>query len=108
MRIFAPCRFALINLDCQSDARIPKSIPDAPESIKPAAMRQIHAPREQLISIGTPVSSTIMDADAVLSLYTGTLSYGVRPNTANGQRMINDANVLTDYNKGVLRAGCGG
>lgn len=33
---------------------------------------------------GTPVTSTITDADAVLSLYTGTLPYRVRPNTTNG------------------------
>ena len=45
-------------------------------------------------SDGTPVTSTIADADAVLSLYTGKLLYRVRPNTTNGQRMVNDAATL--------------
>jgi len=45
-------------------------------------------------SDGTPVTSTIADADAVLSLYTGKLPYRVRPNRTNGQRMVNDAATL--------------
>ena len=57
---------------------------------------------------GTPVNSTIADADAVLSLYTGMLPYRVRPNTTNGQRMVNDASVLANYNNGLLTTGCGG
>src|SRR5437667_177991 len=43
---------------------------------------------------GTPVTSAIADANAVLSLYSGKLPYRVRPNSTNGQRMVNDANVL--------------
>jgi hypothetical protein len=54
------------------------------------------------------VSDTIGDADAVLSLYGGKLPYRVRPNSTNGQRMVNDANVLNNYNNGVLTPGCGG
>jgi len=57
---------------------------------------------------GTPVTSTIADADAVLSLYTGKLPYRVRPNSTNGQRMVNDAATLESYNKGALTPGCGG
>jgi hypothetical protein len=57
---------------------------------------------------GTPVSSTIADADAVLSLYTGKLPYRARPNTTNGQRMVNDAATLNNYNNGLLTPGCGG
>ena len=55
---------------------------------------------------GTPVTSTITDADAVLSLYPGNLPYRVRPNTTNGHRMVNDANVLNNYNNGLLTSGC--
>jgi len=57
---------------------------------------------------GTPVTSTIADADAVLSLYTGKLPYRVRPNSTNGQRMVNDAATLNSYNNGLLTTGCGG
>ena len=57
---------------------------------------------------GTPVTSTIADADAVLSLYPGTLPYRVRPNSTNGQRMVNDAATLESFNKGLLTPGCGG
>ena len=53
----------------------------------------------------TPVSSTIADADAVLSL-PGRLPYRVRPNTTNGQRMVSDANTLDSYNNGLLTTGC--
>ena len=55
---------------------------------------------------GTPVTSTIADADAVLSIYPGKLPYHVRPNTTNGHRMVNDANVLNNYNNGLLTSGC--
>jgi hypothetical protein len=57
---------------------------------------------------GTPVTSTITDANAVLSRYSGKLPYGVKPNTANGQRMVNDAATLENFNKGMLTPGCGG
>ena len=55
---------------------------------------------------GTPVTSTIADADAVLSLYPGKLPYRVRTNTTNGQRMVNDATTLESYNSGLLTTGC--
>ncbi len=57
---------------------------------------------------GTPVTSTIADADAVLSFYPGKLPYRVRPNTTNGQRMVNDAATLESYDNGALTPGCGG
>lgn len=57
---------------------------------------------------GTPVTSTITDADAVLSLYSGTLPYGVKTSTTNGHRMVNDAAILDRYNNGLLTTGCGG
>ena len=53
-----------------------------------------------------PVPSTITDADAALSLYPGTLPYRVRPNTTNGQRMVNDGAILESFNKGMLTPGC--
>jgi hypothetical protein len=53
-----------------------------------------------------PVPATITDADAVLSLYSGKLPYGVRPNTTNGERMVNDGAVLKNYNNGALTPGC--
>jgi hypothetical protein len=56
---------------------------------------------------GTPVASTTADADAVLSLYSGKLPYMVRPNSTNGQRMVNDASVLDNFNNGLLTSGCG-
>jgi hypothetical protein len=56
----------------------------------------------------TPVTSTIADADAVLSLYAGNLPYGVRTNSTNGYRMVNDAATLESRNKGLLTPGCGG
>jgi hypothetical protein len=55
---------------------------------------------------GTPVTSTITDADAVLSLYSGKLPYRVRPNSTNGHRMVSDAAVLNNYNNGLLTPGC--
>ena len=55
---------------------------------------------------GTPVNSTILDANAVLGLYSGSLPYHVRTNTTNGHRMVNDANVLNNYNNGLLTSGC--
>jgi hypothetical protein len=54
------------------------------------------------------VSSTITDADAMLSPYSGKLPYHVKPNTTNGQRMVNDAATLESYNNGALTRGCGG
>jgi hypothetical protein len=48
------------------------------------------------------------DADGVLSLYTGKLPYRVRANSANGQRMVNDAATLDGYNNGTLTPGCDG
>lgn len=60
-----------------------------------------------MASDGTPVSSTIDDVDAVLFLYYPVkLPYRVRTNTTNGHRMVNDANVLNNYNNGLLTSGC--
>jgi hypothetical protein len=53
------------------------------------------------------VSSTITHADSLLSGFSGKLPYGVRTNSTNGQRMVNDAATLESYNKGALTLGCG-
>ena len=53
-----------------------------------------------------PVSSTITHADSLLSGFSGKLPYHVKPSSANGQTMVNDATVLESYNKGALTAGC--
>jgi hypothetical protein len=56
----------------------------------------------------TSVASTIADADSVLSLQPGKMPYRVKPNTTNGQQMVNDAATLSNYNSGLLTSGCGG
>ena len=57
---------------------------------------------------GTPVQDTIDDADTLLSGYGGKLPYHVRPNSTNGQQMVNDAATLESFNKAMLTIGCGG
>jgi len=57
--------------------------------------------------MGTPLISTIADADAVLSLYPGKAPYRVRTNSTNGHRMVNDAATLENFNKGLLTPSCG-
>ena len=54
----------------------------------------------------TPVSATIADADRLLSGFTGKLPYHVRPSSATGQAMVNDASVLESYNNGDLTPDC--
>ena len=56
----------------------------------------------------TPISSTIADADSLLSMFSGKLPYNVKPSTAIGQMMVNDANTLDQYNNGFLTPGCSG
>ena len=59
---------------------------------------------------GTPVSSTIMDADMLLTgspPFIGKLPYKVKTSSSAGQAMINDANVLNNFNNGLLTLGCG-
>jgi len=56
---------------------------------------------------GTPVTTTDADADAVLSLYTGKLPYGVRTiqQTASEWSMRSDAGELQ---QSALTPGCAG
>jgi hypothetical protein len=54
---------------------------------------------------GTPVSSTIMNADSLLTAQP--VGSHVKPSTSTGQAMVNDANVLNNYNNGVMTLGCG-
>jgi hypothetical protein len=53
-----------------------------------------------------PISATITDADSVLSGFAGKLPYGVKPSSATGQRMVNDATALDAYNNGNLTPDC--
>jgi hypothetical protein len=53
------------------------------------------------------VGSTIEDADALLSRFSGKLPYSVKRSLRAGQAMFKDATVLTDYNHGTLTPGCG-
>jgi hypothetical protein len=57
---------------------------------------------------GTPVSSTITHADSVLSGFSGTLPFHVKPSTMTGQAMVTDAATLESFNKGMLTPGCSG
>ena len=56
----------------------------------------------------TPVASTITHADSLLSMFSGKLPYNVKPSSSIGQMMVSDANVLGNYNNGLLTPGCGG
>jgi len=57
-------------------------------------------------ALPTPISPTISDADHLLSGFAGKLPYHVRPSSATGQAMVQDANVLDSYNNGALTPGC--
>ena len=57
-------------------------------------------------STPAPISSTIADADNLLSQFPGKLPYNVRTSAAIGQQMVNDANVLDRYNNGDLTSNC--
>jgi YVTN family beta-propeller protein len=58
-------------------------------------------------STPAPISSTIADADNLLSQFGGNrLPYNVRTSSAIGQQMVNDANVLDRYNNGDLTSNC--
>jgi YVTN family beta-propeller protein len=54
----------------------------------------------------TPISATITDADHLFSSFAGTLPYHVRPSSATGQAMVNDASMLERYNNGELTPDC--
>jgi hypothetical protein len=57
-------------------------------------------------SDATPISSTIADADALLSGFAGKLPYHVKPSSAIGQQMVGDASTLEGYNTDQLTPGC--
>jgi hypothetical protein len=56
----------------------------------------------------TPVSSTIADADSLLSTFSGKLPYHVASSSNIGQLMVSDANTLDTYNNGHLTSNCSG
>jgi hypothetical protein len=53
-----------------------------------------------------PVSSTITDADSLLSAFSGKLPYKVKTTSTAGKMMVNDANTLNSYNNGSLTPVC--
>jgi photosystem II stability/assembly factor-like uncharacterized protein len=53
-----------------------------------------------------PISSTIEDADALLSTFDGKLPYSVDRDSTTGQAMESDMYILVDYNHGNLTSGC--
>jgi len=54
----------------------------------------------------TSISSAIATADALLAAYSGKLPYEVRPSSDAGQQMVSTANMLENYNKGLLTPVC--
>jgi hypothetical protein len=58
-------------------------------------------------SDASPVSSTITDADSLLSSFAGKLPYKVKTTSTIGKAMVNDANTLNNYNNGLLSQFCG-
>ena len=53
-----------------------------------------------------PVASAITASDALLSQYSGKLPYKVKSSSANGQAMVANATILTNYNQGLLTPTC--
>jgi hypothetical protein len=52
------------------------------------------------------VGPTIVDADKLLSEFSGPLPYHVSSSSAVGQQMVNDANTLIQFNSGALTPNC--
>jgi hypothetical protein len=50
-----------------------------------------------------PVAAIIADADSLLGGFEGKLPYSVRPSSAMGQSLLNDADMLDRYNSGKLK-----
>ena len=53
----------------------------------------------------TPIAATLAHADALLSVFSGTLPYGVKASSVMGQAMVADAVLLDQYNQGAA-TGC--
>lgn len=53
-----------------------------------------------------PITSAMLQADAVLVQFSGKLPYQVEPSTPNGQALISLASILDTYNNGQMLAGC--
>ncbi|MBZ0278785.1 MAG: hypothetical protein K8I60_21750 [Anaerolineae bacterium] len=52
------------------------------------------------------ISGVITQADALLSAYADRLPYAIDPASADGQTLVNLANILESYNNGLLTVGC--
>lgn len=54
----------------------------------------------------SPIDSTINDADSLLASFENRLPYKVKANSEEGNAMVNDAEMLDDYNNGKSIQGC--
>ena len=54
----------------------------------------------------TPIASTIIHADSLLSMFSGKLPYKVKPSSSIGQMMVSDGSTFDNYNNGRLTPGC--
>lgn len=54
----------------------------------------------------TPINSAVAHADGILSGFSGKLPYKVKPSAVSGQMMVADANILDNYNNGLLTLVC--
>jgi len=52
------------------------------------------------------VTAAITDANTLLSAFGKLLTYSVSPSSPTGQKMVNDATILNNYNNGLLTPIC--
>jgi hypothetical protein len=57
-------------------------------------------------SAPAPINATIAASNGLLSGFAGKLPYKVKPSSATGQAMVNNANTLNNYNNGQLTPNC--
>ncbi len=53
-----------------------------------------------------PITATVGSAGAQLSAYPGLLPYEVKKTTPAGRAMVQDANIMANYNSGALTSDC--
>ncbi len=53
-----------------------------------------------------PIASTISNADSLLAAQSGRLPYKIKPSSTAGQAMVNDADILNNYNNDALTLSC--
>jgi sugar lactone lactonase YvrE len=55
-----------------------------------------------------PIEDIIAEADELLSRFSDKLPYRIRPSSGDGQEMVRIAEILDDYNNGILTPDCEG